>query len=99
MSEMIERCSRALQQAITDACARGGGSCNGTPEGLLSVNANFQPQEVVRAIIAAMREPTQAMLDATIPRYQEHNRGDDPYASEMADYWTTMIDAALGDQS
>lgn len=87
MSEMIENVAKAIHDEVEGVTGPNDDSGGG------------HYMRAARAAIAAMREPTQAMLDAAIPRYQEHNRGDDPYASEMADYWTTMIDAALGDQS
>ena len=85
---MVERGVRALQQAITDACARSGGSCNSTPEGLLSVNADFPPREVVLAIIAAMREPSAEMINAGHAAVS----WDGEYTKQR---WNAMIDAAL----
>lgn len=66
MSDMVERAAQALQQAITDACSHSGGSCAGAPDGRLAVNAAFDPKAVIRAVLAALREPTEAMIRATV---------------------------------
>jgi len=83
---IIDRAARAIQQEIVNACGTTGGSCNGTPEGLLATNATFDPKLVARAVLVAIREPSDGMVRAaqmtkfpvyrdgknrsTVPRYQ-----------------------------
>lgn len=43
----VEEATVALQKAITAECAKRGGSCNSTPDGLLAVNATFDPVAVL----------------------------------------------------
>jgi hypothetical protein len=72
MSEIIDRVADAIKAAIND----GAKSDFGT--------ATFP--ELARAAIAAMREPTEAMIQ----RAREERYLDEPH-----DTWQSMIDAAL----
>ena len=97
MATMIERVAAALAEnrkarkraaEYGDACA-----CMGPPEYCLCE----QGRDLVdaRAAIAAMREPTEGMIEAA-----EREDGGDPYAefdsrATGTDHWHAMIDAAL----
>lgn len=88
---MIDLLDIALAFALTDQCAKFGGSCDRTPEGLLSVNATFDPKEVLREILDNMREPTEAMLRAV------DDQDSDKYVARgrAVSAWQSMIDKAL----
>ncbi len=93
MSEMIDRAAAALKaHFVAENCAysfaRDGGS-------YLTLGGTFNPEDMVRVVIDAMREPTEAMLDAAwrLP-------DDGPaiiYKSAIEEKWREMIEAALKD--
>jgi hypothetical protein len=74
MSEMVERATAAAIEVIIEA----GGTID------------FRVQPAIRAAIAAMREPTDRMLDI----------GEDEYVETdlLKSAWQAMIDAALTEQ-
>jgi hypothetical protein len=91
MSEMIDRAAAALKAHFA------------AEDGLYFVcsgwgrlfDLTFNPEDVVRVVIDAMREPTEAMLDAAwrLP-------DDGPaiiYKSAIEEKWREMIEAALKD--
>ncbi|MGK2908758.1 MAG: hypothetical protein ACSLE1_03015 [Sphingobium sp.] len=92
--KMIEQAARAVAQEITNACAATGGSCNGTVDGRLSVNATFDPAQVVRAVLAVIRVPSEEMEDAGRHEGFLEGWGDSP--NWVAGY-QAMIDAMLDD--
>ncbi len=79
MSEMVERVARALAAAYSDALGA-------------KTQIVAEDYEAARAAIAAMREPTEGMLDAF---YDEPCWGDGP---EARDTWRAMIDRAMKDE-
>lgn len=89
--DLIDRCARELRQAIMEACAEHGGLCSGMPEGALSVNATFNPREVVMAVIAEMRSPGADVLGPAVDRGMG--------ALDALSLWQAQIDTALGEQS
>jgi predicted RNA methylase len=75
MSEMIDRVARELCLALYD---------KDTTFPMVAA------QKAARAAIAAMREPTEAMIEGT-------NYPNTTWDSGDADVWRAMIDAALKD--
>jgi hypothetical protein len=76
MSEMVDRVAEALKTAY-----RAGGRHSPNPQLDDDIDAY-----IARAAIAAMREPTQAMVDAPGNPYNRH---------EFENNWKAMIDEAL----
>lgn len=90
----IERAVEALKQSITSACAQRGGKCNGTPGGLLDVQATFDPKEAVKAVLAALRSPSIDMENSIFEDIEQFTTGSaHPFEPKLV--WTSMIDAAL----
>lgn len=104
---MFNRLVVRLAQEITCACAVEGGSCIGTPDGLLAVNATIDPGAIVRALLGEMREPTAKMEAIAVPlpkhlmldravewvdRYKAATRADRLSARQT---WQDLIDAVL----
>jgi hypothetical protein len=50
--DKIEQGVARLQAAIVKQCVQNGGSCNIGADGQMTVNATFDPAEVVRAVLA-----------------------------------------------
>jgi hypothetical protein len=85
MSEMIDRAAAALKALYSQRVYVSNGTLYWT----------FNPEDMVRVVIDAMREPTEAMLDAAwrLP-------DDGPaiiYKSAIEEKWREMIEAALKD--
>lgn len=78
MSEMIERVAKAIW-----------GDLGGWDD--LNGDTKETVRKEARAAIAAMREPTEAMLDTTVNPHCVETMED------IRDVWTDMIDAALSD--
>ena len=83
MSEMIDRAAAALKAHFV------------AEDGPYSFARDVNPEDMVRVVIDAMREPTEAMLDAAwrLP-------DDGPaiiYKSAIEEKWREMIEAALKD--
>lgn len=90
MSAMVERVARAIYDA-----ADASGEYVGTwDRAYVVLDGAFDLRVLARAALAAMREPTEEMLDAVSMRDIE---GTDAHAwrMEAADHWRAMIDAAL----
>lgn len=79
MSEMVERVARAI-------C----GDPNDDGRNVLEVH-----RQRARLAIAAMREPTEAMVEAGVRLGCPEGGGGDITASEATDTWQKMIDEAL----
>lgn len=81
MNLLLERTCDALVKAYFDR-----------PEGLREISVTAMDQEdLVRAVLAAAREPTEEMMAAVYGQCGE-TRGQDGPARE---HWQNMIDAAL----
>lgn len=78
MSEMVERVARVIDECLTARVERG------EPDPVWRLTT---AEEVARAAIAAMREPTPAMFEVAKPLM-------DSWSSNTA-WWQAMIDAAL----
>jgi hypothetical protein len=92
MSEMVERVARACHDArifmtISDTPA---------PYDETSPNNRYLYLKLARVAIAALREPTEAMI-ASIDRAHENALESGVYTWPVATFWQTMIDAALKD--
>lgn len=84
MSEMIERAGRELQDAW---------DASPTLPPLV-----FTPEEsaaLVRAVVAAMREPSPAMVRAGCGEIIQRDMDANNIIEQVQDCWRTMIDAAL----
>ena len=92
---LIERAAQSLTQEITAACAQTGGSCNGTPDGMLAVNATFDPRAVARAVLRALREPAPEMIEAAMAHWGSSAETSPVTAKARGEIFTVMIDAAL----
>lgn len=95
MSEMIERVARAViadwQAAKPTVCA-----CVGPAEGEPACRCKMeQARETARVAIAAMRKPTQTMLDTGVAAYRVE--GGLLSVDNLLAAWTAGIDAALKD--
>ncbi len=53
---------RALQQALTNECAKRGGSANMGPDGLIAINTVVDPEYIVSAVNSALIEDRRAKL-------------------------------------
>jgi hypothetical protein len=85
VSAMIERGARAV-------CAASGGSWRSPPFNNLHTDAlNNRWRYIARAAIEAMREPTEAMVEA---HYKAHADTETVFA-DAEDVWRAMIDAAI----
>ena len=89
MNEMIERCTVALKASI-----------EGSPHNFGEAGIARVYEDGVRAVIAAMREPTEAMLDAPWrhPGIQVYEPTDLTQVLDcipFAEIWKAMIDKAL----
>ena len=96
MSEMVEKVARAIWAERVRACAEKGIGLEAWGEGAFFV-ADAGEQSVAlmnnilgeaRAAIGAMREPTEAMMDAGRTKTNWGAHGTD-------EVWTAMIDASL----
>ena len=81
MSEMVERLKKRALATGLD--------CENWADEALS--------ELVRALIAAMREPTKAMCKAGAAAIFDNYDGGDHCAGVVGEGFTAMIDAALAD--
>lgn len=79
MTEIVERVAEAIRYAT---------SARGLDSDMWRNDAEF----IARAAIEAMREPTEAMLDAV------DAGGRDYFGGETAERYSKMIDAAVGSQ-
>lgn len=77
MSEMVERVAKAICEAIGDDWNR---------EGVEGLAAAYQPMAI--AAIKAMREPTEAMIEAS------NREWDGRMSHRSSGAWQAMIDAA-----
>ncbi len=76
MGEMVERVARAIAEFDCDLGKAGPADCD-------EINGNCQCRKLARAAIAAMREPTDAMVN-------------EAWGTTLAAaFWRAMIDAAL----
>lgn len=99
MTEIIERVARAMcwqrQRRFRDASPCYLGICANSCTAPWDNHVLLGHDEDARAVLAAMREPTEAMLDA-VDR-EEKISGHIHYDNMPADQaWPIMIDAALG---
>ena len=101
MSEMLERVARAMAPMFAEA---NNYHCNGLewPECEPTCEARGfrcvckrQAMEAARAAIAALREPTEAMVEAAI---EADNTGM-PLSMGYDEAWSIMIDAALNSKT
>jgi len=76
----LERAAAAVERLVGTHCER----CEAQLAG--------DPAEIARAVLTAIREPSDAMKKANFDRWE---RGDDPDISER---WAVMIDAALAEE-
>jgi len=90
---MIDRLDTALVTAVTTECAKRGGACNHTPDGLLCVNATFDPKAVIRTLLLNMREPTKEM--AKDGGGQLFAPCSEDWSEDAVEVWQAMIDKAL----
>ncbi len=103
MSDMIERVAMALHGQHAKRCAEHGSTCAPFygPDADPRYRANLL--EDARAVLTAMREPTEWMLKESgevtwwegHPISEQYEVRLDPYRAEQA--WQAMIDAALSD--
>lgn len=91
----MDRRGAVIQRAIVSECAKRGGSCNATPEGLLTVDATFDPEVIVFALLQALRQPTHEMLVAV----DGEDRDKMLARGRAVSAWQAMIDVALGSQN
>lgn len=100
MSEsMIERVADAIAHEIASEL---GGSVPGpgwAAHEALAIDGEITPFRIARAVLTAMREPTEAMTTAAwdfdkamTTKHQE------PFSALPDEYWAAMIDAALEDK-
>jgi hypothetical protein len=92
MSEMIDRAAAAVALAMRTGWLKAHFVAE---DGLYLFARDVNPEDMVRVVIDAMREPTEAMLDAAwrLP-------DDGPaiiYKSAIEEKWREMIEAALKD--
>jgi hypothetical protein len=88
--EMVERVARAMADFAAEGCevTVGGGS-------IAACVGPCRCRELARTAIAAMREPTEAMVEATKQLYEPGGPGyRSVHAGDLAT-WHAMIDAAL----
>lgn len=83
MSEMIERLARALHGCVMQQDA------DQAPWEKLSQPVKQECLLMARAAIEAMREPTNAMIEAADGEYRDDDR------RALVGEWQTMIDVAL----
>jgi hypothetical protein len=90
MSEMVERVARAIHKTYHADTMDGlsGGSVDAAWDRLAEFDCQDEWRAAARAVIAAMREPTEAMIEGT-------NYPNTTWDSGDADVWRAMIDAAL----
>lgn len=81
-NEMIERVAKVLNPFNSDACTCI--ECN-----IMRQNEKLAAIELAKAVIEAMKEPTEAMLDAGANYVEE--------GSSVIGCWENMIEAALKD--
>ena len=88
---MVERVARAIAlcQADGDPSTNGMFDAFDAGEDMSMVVTAEDWRVMARAAIEAMREPTEAMLDAV------HAGARDKYGCETAELYTALIDAAL----
>lgn len=91
-SEMVERVAKALRRAD----AENGSEVTGSSQG----HGNYYHYLAV-ATIAAMREPTDAMLSAGDSMMPQIAKGQDITTGydALQEAWPAMIDAALSDET
>ncbi len=84
MREMVERVAKAMAESgrIDD----GERASETTDDGW---------ERLARAAIAAMREPTPAMIEAAIKTWDQYAAGHRLLGSDVEDIWQAMIDKAL----
>lgn len=80
---MIEKVARAIRES---------------GEGDLSLSAYVDPFKAARAAIEAMREPTQAMVDAAEWAEPDYHEDDMDVGGTFKAEWRVAIDAALNEQ-
>lgn len=94
MSELVERVARAICKS---RFMNGG---NEDDDGWDDLPKAHKQQRLIeaRAAIEAMREPTEAMIDAGEPEFYEWMFGQEDWTRPMVPQgWRAMIDAALTD--
>lgn len=52
-------------------------------------------EAAVKATLAALREPSEAMIRAGTIAWRRHNNSDDPYDNEIRDILVAALDASL----
>lgn len=83
----IDRAIQALVENIATQIQGSGGDVRADEGGWLQVCGEFQPEIVARAVIKALREPSDAMVRAALS----------PTVVGPPHMWRVMIDAALGE--
>lgn len=86
MNEMIERVAKALEKFQLD---------DGSPCCLYSADIR---REIARAVIAAMREPTEAMNKTGLDEFAGYDRRFDVEDKAVNKIWQAMIEGALKDR-
>lgn len=97
MNEMVERAARALVPELWDDtfASRERLGPQWQPEFYEKVRSDARLK--ARAMIAAMREPTQLMQDHGIKKLDELAGDNDVKREHLDEVWRTMIDAALAE--
>lgn len=95
--EMIERVAAVILAEAAPRCYDDRCCCIGDGERFECLTGST-PNEVARAAIAAMREPTEAMVDAATESITGPGTGPDhDYDDDMRRGYAAMISAALGE--
>ncbi len=92
MSEMIERVARAIVAGISAATKDNHDIVLSEEDGKVLVDGWCDYKVVARAAISAMREPTEAMIDAGKSQDCVPDWNDQASAGQ---HWAAMISAAL----
>lgn len=105
MTEMVERVAKAIFVKMSDGTGFSGVDGSGTWETATSDDAKESWRQIARAAIAAMREPTEAMIDSFVleanRRLSEGRRitGDSViFNFSVVDGYHVMIESALSDK-
>lgn len=92
MSEMVERVAAALSAHLEQLAEGSAFYADGYEDETVIFDGSLNPQALVRRLLTAMREPTEAMLEASLI---DDGRGGDVCPSLALKVWQAMIDAAL----
>lgn len=96
---MLEKVARAVDEALNDnsiAFMKPSGVDSETVRQCREADTK-RAFRAARAAIEAMREPTEAMVEADMP-LGGYGFGDDVYSADPKEVWQAMIDAALAEK-